>query len=276
MHAWLTNLPVDAWLKHLAAFGWRAAGALLVLLVGLWVAARLANLARRALGRGDVDRTMTDFLRNAVYAVLVALVVVMALQRLGVPTASLFAVLGAAGLAIGLALKDSLSNLAWGVLLVALRPYRAGDFVEAGGSAGTVERIGLMQTWLVTADNREAIVPNALAGGAVILNYNRRGTRRFEVKVGIGYEADIGRAVTAAGELFAADKRILTEPAPGVWLEGLGESSVNLVLRGWTRSADIADTQSDFTRALKERFDAEHISLPFPQREIRIVNGTPA
>ena len=153
-------------------------------------------------------------------------------------TAPLVAALGAAGLAIGLSLQGSLSNLAWGVLLIMFRPFRVGDFVTAGGIEGTVDSINLMHTLLVMPDGREAIVPNAKVGSDAILNYNRRGTRRFELKVGIGYKDDIGAAMAEIKKLFEQDARILKDPAPGVWTSGLGESSVDLVVRAWTVPAD--------------------------------------
>jgi small conductance mechanosensitive channel len=237
------------------------------------VARRLAGVAERALGRARFDTTLTGFLRNLLYGVLIALLVVTALQVLGVPSAPLVAALGAGGLAIGLSLQGSLSNLAWGVLLALFRPFRIGDFVTVGGATGTVDAINLMYTTLIQPDNCEAMVPNAKIGGDAIINFNRRGTRRFELTVGIGYKDDIGRAKTVIEQLFAADPRILADPAPGVWTSGLGESSVDLVIRGWTRVADLWATQTDLRRAIKEAFDAEGISIPFPQRELTVVQG---
>jgi small conductance mechanosensitive channel len=199
--------------------------------------------------------------------------IVMTLQQAGVPSAPLVAALGAGGLAIGLALQGSLSNLAWGVLLILFRPLRVGDYIRAGGVEGTVEGVSLMYTLLVMPDNREAVVPNAKVGSDAIINFNRRGTRRFELKVGIGYKDDIGKAMDLVRELFAADARILTDPAPGVWLDSLGESAVVLVMRAHTRSADSWSTQTDFLRAVKERFDAAGVSIPFPQREVTVLQG---
>ena len=253
--------------------GMRVVAALLVMLIGLWVARRLAGVAERALGRARFDTTLTGFLRNLLYGVLIALLVVTALQVLGVPSAPLVAALGAGGLAIGLSLQGSLSNLAWGVLLALFRPFRIGDFVTVGGATGTVDAINLMYTTLIQPDNCEAMVPNAKIGGDAIINFNRRGTRRFELTVGIGYKDDIGRAKAVIEQLFAADPRILADPAPGVWTSGLGESSVDLVIRGWTRVADLWATQTDLRRAIKEAFDAEGISIPFPQRELTVVQG---
>ena len=183
------------------------------------------------------------------------------------------AALGAAGLAIGLALQGSLSNLAWGVLLVVFRPFRVGDFVTVGGLDGTVESLNLMHTLLVLADGREAIVPNGKVGSDAIINFNRRGTRRFDFTVRVGLKDDIGMAVAEIRELFEGDKRILKEPAPGVWTSELGESSVDLIVRAWTTSADYWATKTDFMRAVKERFDKAGITFPLPRRELTVVQG---
>lgn len=247
--------------------------ALLLLLIGLWLAARLANVARRAMQRANFDETLVGFLRNLIYGVLIAVLVVMVLQQAGVPSAPLVAALGAGGLAIGLALQGSLSNLAWGVLLILFRPLRVGDYIRAGGVEGTVEGVSLMYTLLVMPDNREAAVPNAKIGSEAIINFNRRGTRRFELKVGIGYKDDIGKAMELIRELFAADARILRDPEPGVWLDSLGDSAVVLVMRAYTRSGDSWATQTDLLRAVKERFDASGINIPVPQREVTVVRG---
>ena len=248
--------------------------ALLILLVGMWLAARLANFTQRALNRAQVDVTLSGFMRNAVYGMLIALLIVIALNQAGVSTAPLVAALGAAGLAIGLALQGSLSNLAWGVLLVIFRPFRVGDYVTAGGVEGTVEQVNLMHTLLVMPDNREAIVPNAKIGTDAIINMSRRGTRRFELKVGIGYKDDIGRAIAEIERLFAADPRILKQPAPAVVMGGLGDSTVDLLIRAWTGTADFWATQSDLLRTIKEQFDAAGISIPFPQRELTVIHGS--
>ncbi|MGB8635045.1 MAG: mechanosensitive ion channel family protein [Rhodanobacteraceae bacterium] len=256
--------------KQSIDYGIKFGLAILILLIGTWLAARLANFGRRALLRASVDDTLIGFLRNVIYGVLLALVVVAALQQAGVPSASLFAALGAAGLAIGLALQGSLSNLAWGVLLIATKPFKVGDFVEIGGVLGTVNQIGLMQTWLVLPDNREACMPNSKVGSDAILNYNRRGTRRFEVRVGIAYGADIGKAMEAIRAQFGKDSRVLKDPEPGIWTTELADSSVNLVVRGWTSSADFWATQTDFVRIVKESLDAAGISIPFPQREVLV------
>jgi small conductance mechanosensitive channel len=270
MHQLLARLPLsEGTITTLINLGL----ALLILLVGLWLAARVANVALRAMQRANVDETLIGFLRNLIYGVLIAVLIVMALQQAGVPSAPLVAALGAGGLAIGLALQGSLSNLAWGVLLIIFRPFRVGDYVRAGGVEGTVEGVSLMYTLMAMPDNREAIVPNAKVGSDAIINFNRRGTRRFELKVGIGYKDDIGKAMDLVRAQFTADARILRDPAPGVWMDSLGEGVVVLVIRAFTVSADSWATQTDFLRAVKERFDAAGITIPTPQREVTVVQG---
>lgn len=266
----LMGVTFDQALLHL---GLNLLLALLILLGGIWLAARLANFSQRAMQRAQVDVTLSGFLRKVIYGVLVAVLIVMALTTAGVSAAPLVAALGTAGLAIGLALQGSLSNLAWGVLLIIFRPFRVGDYVTAGGLEGTVESINLMHTLIVLPDNREAIVPNGKVGSDAILNFNRRGTRRFELQVGIGYKDDIGAAMAEIKRLFDADTRILIDPAPGIWTVELGDSRVELVVRGWVRSEDVWQTKADLLRAIKEHCDAAGISMPLPQRELTIVGG---
>lgn len=266
----LMGVTLDQALLHL---GLNLLLALVILLGGIWLAARLANFSQRAMQRAQVDVTLSGFLRKLIYGLLVAVLIVMALTTAGMSAAPLVAALGTAGLAIGLALQGTLSNLAWGVLLIIFRPFRVGDYVTAGGLEGTVESINLMHTLIVLPDNREAIVPNGKVGSDAILNFNRRGTRRFELQVGIGYKDDIGAAMAEIKRLFDADARILTDPAPGVWTVELGESKVELVVRGWVRSEDVWQTKADLLLAIKEHCDAAGISMPFPQRELTIVSG---
>jgi len=272
MNDFLDHLGIHAAMRALiVTYSIRIGLALLLLLIGFWISARVANLGRRALERARVDVTLAMFLRNIIYGMLVALLLIQVLGMAGIPTASFIAAIGAAGLAIGLALNSSLSNLAWGVLLILFRPFRVGDFVTLGGIDGTVESVNLMHTYLITPDNRQAVVPNAKVGGDAIINYNVRGTRRFELKVGIGYGDDIGKAMQVVQDLFNADPRILKDPAPGVWTEALGNSSVNLVIRAWTSTGDMWEAQTALLRRIKERFDESGITIPYPQSEIRLV-----
>jgi len=270
-----TAPDVSAYTDQAVQVGLHLIGALLVLLVGMWVARRLANFAQAALGRANFDSTLSGFLRNLLYGVLVALLVVTALGVLGVPSAPMVAALGTAGLAIGLALQGSLSNLAWGVLLVVFRPFRVGDYVSAGGTEGTVQSINLMHTQLILPDNREAILPNAKIGSDAIVNFNRLGTRRFELKLGIAYRDDADQVMATIMQLMASDPRILKEPVPGVWIESLAGQTVNLVLRGWTRSGDSWGAQTDLLRAIKQKIDAQQISVPVVPHEVTLVQGAP-
>lgn len=270
-----TAPDVSAYTDQAVQVGLHLIGALLVLLVGMWVARRLANFAQAALGRANFDSTLSGFLRNLLYGVLVALLVVTALGVLGVPSAPMVAALGTAGLAIGLALQGSLSNLAWGVLLVVFRPFRVGDYVSAGGTEGTVQSINLMHTQLILPDNREAILPNAKIGSDAIVNFNRLGTRRFELKLGIAYRDDADQVMATIMQLMASDSRILKEPVPGVWIESLAGQTVNLVLRGWTRSGDSWGAQTDLLRAIKQKIDAQQISVPVVPHEVTLVQSAP-
>ncbi|HUA81091.1 MAG TPA: mechanosensitive ion channel domain-containing protein [Dyella sp.] len=270
----LLTLSRDDLIAFFQTHGAALIGALLVLLIGSWLAARIANFLQRAMHRASVDPTLSGFLRNLLYGVLIAVLIVIALQTAGVPSAPLLAALGAGGLAIGLALQGSLSNLAWGVLLIVFRPFKVGDFIQAGGVDGTVQALNLMHTQLVLADNREAVVPNAKIGADAIINFSRRGTRRFELRVGIGYGEDIGKAMAVMQRLIAADPRILKDPAPTVWTDSLGESAVYLLLRAYSSTSDFWPAQTDLLRAVKETFDAESIHIPYPQREVRVLGGT--
>ena len=266
----LPNLPTQA--LHDAL---RLLIALLLFLAGLWLAARVADAARRAMDRARVEPTLTSFLRNGFYGVLIAVMSVAVLDFAGIPTASLVAAIGVVGIAIGLALQGSLSNLAWGVLLILFRPFRIGDYVDAGGVSGTVDSISLMHTVLVLADNREAVIPNAKVGADTIVNYNRRGTRRAQVQVGIGYGDDIGRALQALRDTLTADARVLAEPAPAVFVAGLGDSAVNLTVWAWAHRSDWWPLQQDLPRRVKETLDAAGISIPFPQRELTLRQASP-
>jgi small conductance mechanosensitive channel len=272
MHDLLLRLNLPKLPERIAHFSLRLAGAIVLLVVGIWLIGRIANLLRRGLKRGHLDPTLIGFLRNGVYGMLLVLLAVSLLQLVGLPSASLIAAVGAAGLAIGLALQSSLSNLAWGVLLIVFRPFRVGDFVQFGAIMGTVERVDLMQTYLTMPDNRQAIVPNAKVGGDAIINYNRLGQRRFEMTVGIGYGADIGHAIELVRGLFDAEPRILKDPAPGVWVCSLDANTktVQLVIRAWAHVSDLWEAQTAFMRAVKEKFEAQGVGAPSSQHEITV------
>ena len=276
MHDWLRRFDLPD-LSHTGLqLGLRLLFALLLFALGLWLAARVANLVRRMLKRARVEPTLIPFLRNSLYGALIVLIAVAVLGYVGVPTASLVAAVGAAGLAIGLALQGSLSNLAWGVLLILFRPFRTGDWVDAGGYSGSVEAISLMHTTLVLADNRVAVIPNAKVGADAIVNYNRRSTRRAEVQVGVGYGEDLERTLAVLSAMLQADARVLGDPAPQVYVSSLGDSTVNVTLRAFAQRADWWPLQMDLPRMTKQTLDAAGIVMPFPQREVLLRRASAA
>jgi len=260
------SLDLHAFANAAALWGGRLLVALLILGVGWWLARRIAAAVQRMLLRGGADPLLGHFLRNLVLVSLLAVVVTGALDRIGVPTASLLAALGAAGLAIGLAMQGSLSNLAAGVLLMVFRPFRVGDGVQAAGVSGTVQRVTLMHTILHTPDHCEVVIPNARISADAIVNYSALGTRRIDIVVGIGYGEDIGTAIEAARAALAAEPRVLAEPQVEIAVLELGEAAVQLAVRPWVRSADYASVRSGLLRGLKEALAAAGIALPVAQR----------
>ncbi|HEU0153729.1 MAG TPA: mechanosensitive ion channel family protein [Arenimonas sp.] len=249
---------------------WRIAMALAIALVGMWLARLLSRGLDRGMGRAGLDQILRDFLRNIAYAIGLVVVFVAALDALGVPTTSMVAVLGAAGLAIGLALKDSLSNIASGVMLIVLRPFRAGDAVQIAGQEGIVERVGIFQTVLRAYQNHDITLPNSEVTTSAIVNFTSRGERRIDVTVGVGYGDDIRQAREVLLGIARANPRVLDEPAADVLVTGLGESSVDLVLRAWVRTPDFVATRSEITEAIHRDFAQAGVSIPFPQRDLHV------
>ena len=254
----------------MAAFGLKLIAAIAVFVIGRWVARAVTRAVQRALAKAETDPTLVGFIKNVTYGGLMALVVIAAAGQLGVQTTSFIAVLGAAGLAVGLALQGSLANFAAGVLMIIFRPFKAGDFVEAGGVAGVVEEIELFTTKLRTPDNKTVIIPNGQVTAGSITNYSARDTRRVDMVFGIGYGDDIDKAKRIIREVLDADARVLKDPEPTVGLVELGDSSVNFAVRPWVNSDDYWNVYFDIHEAMKKRFDAEGISIPFPQRDVHI------
>lgn len=268
LHEFYASLDTHALANDALAWGGKLLVSLLILLIGWWIARRVAAASQRVLMRGGADPLLGNFLRNLVFVLLIAVVIVGALDRVGVPTASLLAALGAAGLAIGLALQGSLSNLAAGVLLMVFRPFRVGDYVQTAGVGGTVRTVSLMHTVLHSPDNCEIVVPNGKILGDAIVNYSALDKRRIDLVIGIGYGDDIGKAIAIVNGALADDNRVLTEPAPVVAVLELADSSVNLAIRPWCASPDYWSTRFDLQREIKQRFDRNGITIPFPQREV--------
>jgi small conductance mechanosensitive channel len=244
--------------------------AILIYIVGKIVVGIIINLFGKVMQRSKYDDMLVDFIKAILKAILMLFVIIASLNELGVDTTSLVAILGAAGLAIGLSLQGSLQNFAAGVMLLVFRPFKAGDFVEAGGAAGVVKSISIFTTIMTSGDNKEIIVPNGQIYSGTITNYSAKETRRVDMIVGIGYDADLKRAKEVLKELAAADSRILQDPAPTIAVAELADSSVNFVVRPWVKSADFWGVKFDFTEAVKLRFDQEGISIPFPQMDVHL------
>jgi Small-conductance mechanosensitive channel len=244
--------------------------ALAIFIIGRWVASILANVVHAILTRSKVDDILVDFLSGIAKSILVLFVIIAALGQLGIDTTSLIALLGAAGLAVGLALKDSLQNFASGVMLILFRPFKSGDFVDAGGVTGIVERITVFSTTMRTGDNKEVIVPNGLIYGGTITNFSARETRRVDMVFGIGYDADLLKAKNILIEMLEKDERVLADPAPVVAVSELADSAVNFVVRPWVKSADYWGVYWDMHENVKLRFDSENISIPYPQMDVHL------
>lgn len=251
-----------------STWGLRVIGALAVLIIGRWIAGRFRKSVARALERGKIDATLVPFLSAMVYYLILAAVLIAVLNLFGIQTTSLIAVLGAAGLAVGLALQGTLSNFAAGTMLLIFRPFRTGDYVEVGGTAGSVAEIGLFTTILNTPDNVRIIVPNSAVNGETIRNYSANDTRRNDIEIGVSYDDDIGKAIEVIRGVLDADTRVLTDPAPVVAVAGLGDSSVDLVVRPWCKKEDYWGLRFDLIRGLKEKLEEAGCSIPFPQRDV--------
>jgi small conductance mechanosensitive channel len=244
--------------------------ALLIFVAGRWLALRLTQLAKAALRRSKLDDTLVSFLGNILKTILLGLVIIAALGQLGVETTSLAAAIAAVGLAIGLALQGSLSNFAAGVMIIAFRPFRAGDYIEAGGSAGVVKELTIFNTILLTPDNKQVILPNSQITNGAITNFSAQPTRRLDLKIGISYGDDIRKAKAVLEDILAQDPRILPEPAPMIIVLALGDSSVDIGCRPWVKTEDYWPLFWHLTETIKLRFDEEGITIPFPQRDVHV------
>ncbi|THB73513.1 MAG: mechanosensitive ion channel family protein [Desulfobulbaceae bacterium] len=251
-------------------WGSRIGAALLVLLVGRWLSGMIAKFVIKILEKYEVDVTLTKFLYNIIYYALLAAVVVAAAGQLGINTTSFLTIIGAAGLAVGLALKDSLSNFASGVMLILFRPFKVGDFVNAAGVSGTVEEITVFNTVFKTPDNQRVIIPNGKISNDTITNVNANPTRRIDLVVGVGYDDDLKKTRSVLEEIVAAEPRILKEPAVTIAVSELADSSVNFVLRPWVNTDDYWATRFDLTEKIKLSLDEAGISIPYPQSDVHL------
>lgn len=250
-------------------YAFSVAGAIVILIVGFFMAGLLSRWARNGLLKvRSIDVTLASFLSNIIKYGMWILVTVMVLGQFGVQTTSIIAVLGAAGLAIGLALQGTLSNIASGIMLLVLRPLRVGEYIEAGSVAGTVQDVGLFTTELRRVDGLFVMVPNSQLWSSAITNYSRHPTRRFELIVGIDYDDDMSQAREALLDLARNDARVLDNPEPQAFVHALADSSINIGLRVWTKTPDYLTLSWDLTEAAKAKFDEVGLSIPFPQRQI--------
>lgn len=258
---------------YLVPWGKNIVFALVIFIIGRYIANFLNGMVRKVLTNAKVDNILINFLCSIVGWALLLIIVIMALNQLGVNTTSLIALIGAAGLAIGLSLQDSLKNFAAGVMLITFRPFSEGDYVEAGGTAGSVENITIFSTTFRTPDNRLVVVPNGAIYSGVITNYSAKDTRRIDMVFGIGYDDDIKKAKEIIENILASDGRIHSLPAPVVAVDALADSSVNFVVRPWVNTSDYWEVKWDLTEKIKLAFDENGISIPFPQMDVHVDKG---
>ena len=242
--------------------------AIVIFIIGRIVVGLLLSIFRRLMARSKYDEMLINFVESILSAVLMLFVIVASLNQLQVDTTSLVAIVGAAGLAIGLSLQDSLKNFAAGVMLLVFKPFSKGNFVEAAGTSGVVQNIGIFTTTMTSLDNKEIIIPNGKIYSDNIVNYSAKETRRCDMTFGIGYDDDLLKAKNILRELVDAEERILKEPECLIGVAELGDSSVNFTVRPWVKAADNLAVRLDFTEAVKLRFDAEGISIPYPQMDV--------
>ncbi len=254
----------------IADYGLQVLGAVAILIIGMWVAKMLKKGIAKLMERSKVDPTLISFVSSLAHVGLQICVIIAALDTLDVKTTSFIAILGAAGLAVGLALQGSLSNFAAGVLMIIFKPFKVGELIEAGGTLGVVQEIGIFTTVINTLDNRKTIVPNAKLTDDSITNYSANNTRRVDLVAGISYGDDIDKARTAIQAALAEVPGILESPAPDIFVKEMADSSVNFAVRPWCRPADYWAVYFGVTEAIKKRFDAEDITIPFPQRDVHL------
>jgi small conductance mechanosensitive channel len=251
-------------------YGMKLLAAIAILIIGGWIAKQLKKLIIKLMQKSKVDATLISFVASLAYVVMQVFVVVAALEKLNVKTTSFVAILGAAGLAVGLALQGSLANFAAGILMIIFKPFKVGELVEAGGVLGTVREIGIFTTIVDTLDNKKTIVPNAKLTADNITNYSANDTRRVDLEAGISYGDDIDKARAAIEAALAEVSGILENPAPDIFVSEMADSSVNFKVRPWCRPDDYWTVYFGVTEALKKRFDSEGISIPFPQRDVHL------
>ncbi|MCF8475344.1 MAG: mechanosensitive ion channel [Emcibacter sp.] len=261
------DMVVEIAMNH----GLNIIGAILILIIGWTFAGWAKKFVAKILGKSKkIDITLTFFLSSAIRYVILIFTIIAVLGKFGVETASLIAILGAASLAIGLALQGTLSNVAAGVMLLIFRPFKVSDFINAAGHAGTVKALGLFVTEMATGDNVQIIIPNSQIWGSSIQNFSAHATRRVDLVIGIGYDDDIDKAITEINNVINADDRALKSPEVSVFVGELADSSVNIVIRVWTENANYWPLKAALTKNIKHKFDEKSINIPYPQRDIHV------
>ena len=262
---------IETYIKeHAVEHGLNLLFALIIFFVGKWAAKFITKIVKRMMKKADVDQTVTVFVGHLLYTALLVFVIITAVGKLGIPTASFVAVLGAAGLAIGLALQGSLSNFAAGFLLIIFKPFKVGDVIEGAGVIGLVEEIQMFTTQVKTGDNKKIIIPNSKLSGDNIINYTARENRRVDLVVGVGYGDDLDKVKSVIANVLDNNELVLKEPAYTIGCVELADSSVNFVVRPWVKTEDYWNAYFGLTETIKKRFDAEGICIPFPQRDVHI------
>lgn len=263
---WLQTEGVDILIK--------IAIALVIFLVGKWIARKITDIVKKGMSRANMDAALVSFLGNGVFMILMVCVVLVTLDFVGVKTTSFVAILGAAGLAVGLALQGSLANFASGVLIIMFRPFTVGNAIDAGGVFGIVEEISILTTNMKTPDNKVIIVPNSQIMGGAITNFSKKETRRVDMVFGCSYDDDIKKAKALLEDILQKDERILKDPAYTVGVSELGDSSVNFAVRPWVNAADYWNVFFDTHETVKIRFDEEGLSIPYPQSDVHMFPAT--
>jgi len=261
---------IDTAVEMAMQYGPKLILAILVLIIGLWIIKRVTNVIGKGMEVSNTDPTLATFLTSLASIVLKALLFISVASTVGIETTSFIAILGAAGLAIGLALQGSLGNFAGGVLILMFRPYKVGDFVDAQGVSGTVHAIQIFNTVLKTPDNKVIIVPNGAISNGIITNFSAEETRRVDFVFGIGYDDDIEKARATLLNIFSQDERVFSDPEPFVKVGNLGDSSVDFTCRVWANAADYGGVYFDTIEKVKATFDAENISIPYPQTDVHL------
>jgi small conductance mechanosensitive channel len=263
----------EVWLKMqpwVALYGPRVLAALAILIIGRWVAKGIRGFLRRFMTRREADPMIISFTTSLTYVALLTFIVIAFLSQLGVQTTSFVAIIGAAGLAIALSLQGSLSNFAAGFLMLVFRPFTVGDYIEGAGTAGIVEETGIFKTQLKTPDNKVIFIPNSKLMDDNIVNYSMKDTRRVDMTFGVGYGDDLQKVRQVLQEIVDQDTRVLKDPAPAILVNELADSSVNFAVRVWVKTPEYWNVYFDAMENVKKRFDAEGISIPFPQRDVHL------